>query len=53
MFDSHHLTVQGKTKSLGTLGSKNNNSPKKILVSKCITTEETTPRESPKLIRNN
>ncbi len=49
-----HLTIEGKTKSLASIGSSHNTPAKKILVSKCISTEEKgTVIDSPRVMRNN
>ena len=50
-----HLTIEGKTKSLASIGSSSHYSPtKKIMVSKCISTEEKgTVIDSPRVMRNN
>lgn len=49
-----HLTIEGKTKSLASIGSSRYSPAKKILVSKCIGTEEKgTVIDSPRVMRNN
>jgi hypothetical protein len=49
-----HLTIEGKTKSLASIGSSHYSPAKKILVSKCISTEEKgTVIDSPRVMRNN
>lgn len=49
-----HLTIEGKTKSLATIGSSISSPAKKVLVSKCISTEEKEAViDSPRVMRNN
>ncbi len=49
-----HLTIEGKTKSLASIGSSHYSPAKKILVSKCINTEEKgIAIDSPRVMRNN
>jgi hypothetical protein len=49
-----HLTIEGKTKSLASIGSSHYSPAKKTLVSKCISTEEKgTVIDSPRVMRNN
>ena len=49
-----HLTIEGKTKSLASIGSSQYSPAKKVLVSKCINTDEkSTAIDSPRVLRNN